>query len=86
MKLSNELECLQIICDASGSRIQWAKFQYCRQSLHDLPAWLADRGWAWIQPGKFLKFLGILHASQASPKELWDVVIYKVKEKIDRCG
>ncbi|XP_059073690.1 uncharacterized protein LOC131874367 [Cryptomeria japonica] len=76
------LKCLNIFCLASGSAIQWHKTLCYRQSILPCPALLQPYGWKWIGPGETFHFLGIPFAFQASPAELWQVVLARVEKKL----
>jgi hypothetical protein len=82
--MENTMDCLQIFCEVSLSKIRWAKAQYYKWNEKDLPLWFAEEGWKWILPNKIFKFLGIPFAFQASPKDIWDVLILQVEKKIDK--
>ncbi|XP_059064547.1 uncharacterized protein LOC131856688 [Cryptomeria japonica] len=76
------LQCLNIFYLVSGSAIQWHKTLCYRQSVLPCPAWLQPFSWKWIGPGETFRFLGIPFAFQASPMELWQVVLARVEKKL----
>ena len=48
------------------------------------PKWLSPQNGTSIQPNQIFEFLGIHFAFQASPKEIWEVVVQWVEKKIDK--
>ena len=65
--INTTFKCLNTFCLASRSSIQWNKTSCYRQSFKDIPHWLINFPWKWIQPGETFKFLGIPFAFEASP-------------------
>jgi len=80
--INTTLKCLNTFCLAFGSSIQWNKTSCYRQSFKDIPQWLINFSWKWIQPGETFKFLSIPFAFEASPAQLWKDVVQKVKKKV----
>lgn len=76
------LQCLNIFFLTSGSAIQWQKTLCYWQYVLPCPAWLQPVGWKWIGLGETFHFLGIPFAFQASPAELWQVVLARVEKKL----
>jgi hypothetical protein len=74
------MQCLQIFCYASRSKIQCY-----RQTKKPIPSLLENQGWDWIQLSQIFKFLSIPFPFQASSKEVWEVVIERVVNKIEQC-
>ena len=76
-------DCLQVYCEASGSRINHNKTGI-KTLIEPPPKWLLEAGCNPIQEGTIFRLLGIPMGFKVSLKQRWQWVMEKVEGKLTR--